>query len=178
VACTRSGKKGFRVTKRNASRRPRAQNRLIKQAKHGASFQSVAVAVPTNTLRAWCSRSKAGKNKRQAAVIVREWPSGSIENNIERFLDFARNDRRRIRDIRTTIDESFRSLRKFSTVVFRPAVAGLLECARVLASLLGGFNSLFGWLRNHAIRRRSARFCRTSVAYYNPPRCFACSIVS
>jgi hypothetical protein len=38
---------------------------------------------------------------------------------------------------RTTIDESFRSLRKFSPVVFRPAVAGLLECARVVASLLG-----------------------------------------
>ena len=29
------------------------------------------------------------------------------------------------------------SLRKFSPVVFRPAVAGLLECPRVLASLLG-----------------------------------------
>src|SRR5439155_15376522 len=28
------------------------------------------------------------------------------------------------------------SLRKFSLVVFRPAVAGLLECPRVLASLL------------------------------------------
>ena len=55
------------------------------------------------------------------------------------------------------IDESFRSLRKFSTVVFHLAVAGLLDCARVLASLLVGFNSLFGWLRNHAIRRRSAR---------------------
>jgi hypothetical protein len=45
---------------------------LIKQANHGASFQSVVVAVPTNTLRAWCSRSKAGKNKRQAAVILRK----------------------------------------------------------------------------------------------------------
>ena len=68
---------------------------------------------------------------------MREWPSGSIGNNIERFLDFARNDRRGIRDIRTTIDEGFRSLRRFSPVVFRPAAAGLLECARVLASLLG-----------------------------------------
>ena len=78
---------------------------------------------------------------------MREWPSGSIGNNIERFLDFARNDRRGIRDIRTTIDEKLRSspqdelavasLRKFLCVVFRPAVAGLLECARVLASLLG-----------------------------------------
>jgi hypothetical protein len=95
---------------------------VLKQVNHGASFQSVAVA-----------------------VIVREWPSGSIGNNSERFLDFARNDRRGIGDIRTTIDESFRSspqdeltvasLRKFSPVVFRPAVAGLLECARVLASL-------------------------------------------
>ena len=79
------------------------------------------------------------KRSGQAAVIVREWPSGSIGNNIERFLDFARNDRRGIRGTRTTIDESFRSspqdelavasLRKFSPVVFRPAVAGLLECA-------------------------------------------------
>src|SRR5438093_11200042 len=90
-------------------------------------------------LRAWCSRSKAARKKHQAAVIVREWPSGSIENNIERFLDFARNDRQRILDTRTTIDESFRSspqdelavasFRKFSPVVFRPAVAGLLEFA-------------------------------------------------
>jgi hypothetical protein len=95
------------IAARNASRRPHAQNRLIKQINHGA------------------------------------------------VLDFARNDRRGIRDIRTNIDESFRSspqdelavasLRKFSPVVFRPAVAGLLECALparpcagVLASLLGG----------------------------------------
>ena len=70
---------------------------------------------------------------------MREWPSGSIGNNIERFLDFARNDRQRILDTRTTIDENLRSspldelavasLRKFSPVVFRTAVAGLLECA-------------------------------------------------
>jgi len=61
-------------------------------------------------------------------------PAG-VSANIERFLDFARNDRREIGDIRTSVDKSFRSLRKFSPVVFRPAVAGLLECARVLASL-------------------------------------------
>jgi hypothetical protein len=34
-------------TGRNASGRPHAQNRLIEQVNHGASFQSVAVAVPT-----------------------------------------------------------------------------------------------------------------------------------
>lgn len=35
------------------------------------------------------------------------------------------------------------------------------------------------WLkspRNDAIQRRGT-VCRTNVAYYNPPRCFACSIV-
>ena len=37
-------------TGRNASGRPHAQNRLIEQVNHGASFQSVAVAVPTLVL--------------------------------------------------------------------------------------------------------------------------------
>jgi hypothetical protein len=37
-------------TARNASGRPHAQNRLIEQVDHGASFQSVAVAVPTLVL--------------------------------------------------------------------------------------------------------------------------------
>jgi hypothetical protein len=37
-------------TGRNASGHPHAQNRLIEQVNHGASFQSVAVAVPTLVL--------------------------------------------------------------------------------------------------------------------------------
>ena len=52
---------------------------VLKQVNHGASFQSVAVAVPAKPLeaiwllRAWCWRSKANKKKLPRCVIVREW---------------------------------------------------------------------------------------------------------
>jgi len=103
---------------------------------------------------AWCWRSKATKKKPRRCDNRARLARQQYRKYVERFLDFARNDRQRILDTRTTIDGNLRSspqdelavasLRKFSPVVFRPAVAGLLECALparlcagVLASLLG-----------------------------------------
>ena len=89
---------------------------------------------------AWCWRSKATKKKPRRCDNRARLARQQYRKYVERFLDFARNDRQRILDTGTTIDENLRSspqdelavasLRKFLCVVFRPAVAGLLECAQ------------------------------------------------